>query len=495
MEHVTPKVREAMKIKKESHWNWKNNGRPTDPFNTYFIDKKNATQLLRKEQRFAVAEKRMTEREEIMEARTSNKKLFYKLIRKQRGNSRFIIDDLHVGDEVYHTEGQILNGWRHHFSGLAKHSDVDTFDQEYLNIVDIEYQQIIDVCKAKYKHEEVSITEIEEAIQNLNRNKAPDIHGLTAENLIYGGQILKNYLKQLIDKSFELCIIPDNQKVGSLTPVFKNKGNKNDAKNYRGITITPILSKVIETIMKFRIRPKIAVTQNKMQRGFTEKATPLYSAFIMEELRRENLDLKIETIFILLDAKSAFDVVRHANLIRKLYHLGIPEQIILLIDSLYRNAVSSVKWNGSTSDPFVIEQGVRQGGTLSADLYKIYINQLLDELCDLQIGGKIGNINCCAPTCADDITITANNVQEAQILINIASDYSYREAYHLQPLKSVVLPQNTAKTSTEEKYDLKLNNTKMSIVDKATHIGITRSVSNTAVTSAEENIKKELYLA
>jgi hypothetical protein len=40
---------------------------------------------------------------------------------------------------------------------------------------------------------------------------------------------------------------------------------------------------------------------------------------------------------------------------------------------------------------FKIEQGVRQGGVLSADLYKLYINPLLNFLDDSELGGKIGN--------------------------------------------------------------------------------------------------------
>jgi hypothetical protein len=44
---------------------------------------------------------------------------------------------------------------------------------------------------------------------------------------------------------------------------------------------------------------------------------------------------------------------------------------------------------------FKIEQGVRQGGVLSADLYRLYINPLLNFLDDSGLGGKIGNINVC----------------------------------------------------------------------------------------------------
>jgi hypothetical protein len=42
--------------------------------------------------------------------------------------------------------------------------------------------------------------------------------------------------------------IPDILKIGILFPVFKNKGDCKKAKNYRGITVTPTLSKIIEKI-------------------------------------------------------------------------------------------------------------------------------------------------------------------------------------------------------------------------------------------------------
>jgi hypothetical protein len=50
-----------------------------------------------------------------------------------------------------------------------------------------------------------------------------------------------------------------------------------------------------------------------------------------------------------------------------------------------------------------------KGGVLSADLYKLYINPLLNFPDDSGLGGKIGNINVCAPTCADDVAFIAYN--------------------------------------------------------------------------------------
>jgi hypothetical protein len=61
------------------------------------------------------------------------------------------------------------------------------------------------------------------------------------------------------------------------------------------------------------------------------------------------------------------------------------------------------------------------------------------------LGGHIGDINCCAPTCADDVALVSNNPLELQMLIDIVVNYSKREGYTLQPTKSVILPVKSPK--------------------------------------------------
>jgi hypothetical protein len=58
---------------------------------------------------------------------------------------------------------------------------------------------------------------------------------------------------------------------------------------------------------------------------------------------------------------------------------------------------------------------------------------------------KIENIQCAASACADDIAINSTNLEEAQILLNIAYDYSCKEHYKLQPQKSVVIDMSNQK--------------------------------------------------
>jgi hypothetical protein len=94
----------------------------------------------------------------------------------------------------------------------------------------------------------------------------------------------------------------------------------------------------------------------------TENSAPLLCELFIEEYERENKDLNSPTYIGLLDGKSAIDVVVHANMIRRLFQIGFSKQSITLINNLYTNASSCIKWKNQISKSMIsIEQGVRQG--------------------------------------------------------------------------------------------------------------------------------------
>ena len=253
------------------------------------------------------------------------------------------------------------------------------------------------------------------------------------------------------------------------------------------------MCKLIESIIKDRIKPVCDKSQNPYQRGFTENASPLNAALIIEEFLRETKDNNSTAHVVFLDAKSAFDVANHDHLLRKLYHAGVQDKHWTLISSLHENAASAVKWYNQVSDTFNVSQGVRQGGILSADLYKLYLNPLMDRIQLTKIGARIGNILCNQSGCADDMTLNSNEKNGLQILTDIAVYYSDLELYLLQIIKSVVLtvePTNTRQTFCTKKITMKDKERKQ--VNSATHLGIKRSTSikKTRQENVEDNIKK-----
>ncbi|CAC5398746.1 unnamed protein product [Mytilus coruscus] len=151
--------------------------------------------------------------------------------------------------------------------------------------------------------------ELKKAIKSLNKGKSADIYGITVEHLIYAGEKLEQLLLRLINLVFKHGCIPDILKKGLLTPVFKNKGDRCHAANYRGITVLPVVYKIVKAIIRDRIQPRVLQDQNPTPRGFTAKSSTLNTALVMEEVYRENVDSNQEFELVLLDVKSAFDVV------------------------------------------------------------------------------------------------------------------------------------------------------------------------------------------
>ena len=79
-------------------------------------------------------------------------------------------------------------------------------------------------------------------------------------------------------------------KTGQVTQVFKKERSNTDSKNCRGITFIPIITKILELIIRARIKSLILEKQNTLQRGFTDKSSPMNTALTLEEYIRDRKD-------------------------------------------------------------------------------------------------------------------------------------------------------------------------------------------------------------
>ncbi|CAC5381573.1 unnamed protein product [Mytilus coruscus] len=163
LKFMTHNIYLAIKAKKNAFCEWKINGRPEIATNPLRLNKKQTTYELRKLCRVEKANLRITERQQLIDARTMDSKLFYQLIKKQRGKLNRFIDELQVGESSLKGDNNILEGWKTHFANLAKGSDPMNFDQDYFELVDAKYRQIIQICLVAYNHEEVTADELKKS--------------------------------------------------------------------------------------------------------------------------------------------------------------------------------------------------------------------------------------------------------------------------------------------------------------------------------------------
>ena len=154
-------------------------------------------------------------------------------------------------------------------------------DNKYHNMVEEEIK-IINEIVAEKNIPNINSDEIMKAIRSINRGKSADYHGLTIEQIANAGKDMENLLLVITNEIFRQGKVPETLKVGLLTPIFKTKGLKSQATNYRGITVLPVISKIVETIIKERIQKQVMETQNRKQRGFTSGSSLIISALPME---------------------------------------------------------------------------------------------------------------------------------------------------------------------------------------------------------------------
>jgi hypothetical protein len=92
--------------------------------------------------------------------------------------------------------------------------------------------------------------------------------------------------------------------------VYK-KGPPDDPGNYRGISVTPIILKVLEHILRMRHEETFRDTQSNLQTGFTKGTSSSTAALLLTECQTEAKANKETLLFTTLDTQKAFDVVNH----------------------------------------------------------------------------------------------------------------------------------------------------------------------------------------
>ena len=85
----------------------------------------------------------------------------------------------------------------------------------------------------------------------------------------------------------------------------------------------------------------------------------------------EKAEFQKNIYFCFIVYAKAFDCVDHKKLWKSLKEMGIPDHLTCLLRNLYAGQEATVRTGHGTIDWFQIENGVRQGCTLSSCLFNL----------------------------------------------------------------------------------------------------------------------------
>ena len=206
---------------------------------------------------------------------------FYQLIRKNRGSngqktSSIIVD----GKEIFSPEKQ-RKAFADYYEDLSVPKD-NGYDSAYLELCNVRHDLIKQICEESSELlDPITPEEVEKGISKLNTKKSPDESGLAAEHLKCSGPVIIESVTDLFNQILQEKSVPGPLKAGILTPVLKKSKDPTKLDNYRGITVTPIIGKLFETVLLPRITKDFE--QSPLQFGFTKGLSPVMSALIVSE--------------------------------------------------------------------------------------------------------------------------------------------------------------------------------------------------------------------
>lgn len=311
-------------------------------------------------------------------------KLVNNLLKNKDQEVKTKFGSIQIGPEKISNQIQIAEKFNAFFVTVANtiHDSI-TIDREiYTSLHEFEEYDV----KIPFECEDTTTDEIKNLISSFSNSRAKDINGFSNYIFKLHREQLSAPITKLINNCLANSTFPECLKVAKVKPLFKS-GNKLEMNNYRPVAISPIDSKCFEGILLNRIQNHLDKNEiiSKYQFGYSKKSNCETAVLHVLNQIYQNVDNKLYTACVFIDATKAFDCLLHDLLIKKFDKLGFPLNFMNLLKSYLSDRLQYVQIDECISQLLTISKGVFQGSKLAAVCFLIYINSIFN----LPLNGKM----------------------------------------------------------------------------------------------------------
>ena len=275
------------------------------------------------------------------------------------------------------------------------------------------YQNISYLIPSKFNFSNVTEDLVLKLLNKMDTDKAAGIDNLSGKFLKDGAIILAKPISEICNLSIKYSIFPTDCQIAKLKPLFK-KGSTTHPKNYRPISLLPLISKIIEKVIHDQTQDFLNNNQIffKFQSGFRKNYSTDSCLSYLNNKIATGFESGLHTGMILIDLQKAFDTINHEILINKMEFLGFSKGVVLWFKSYLSKRKFKVNLNQTFSKPGNLLCGVPQGSILGPLLFLLYINDMPQS------------VNCELLLYADDTCLIFQHCDIKEIETQLNRDFS-----------------------------------------------------------------------